>query len=249
MGTDPSATGEGRWGEPTSWSALQRGDVDYVARRFWDPIHRYLRGHLPRPEEAEDATQEFFLRFLQKSTVERLDPSRGSCRTFMFHLARQFLIAQYRARSRQKRRLVALDPDAVEAAGSDELGPAEEFDRQWFLSLIDRARRAVKAACLGRDNPQAYETFRLFYFGKGGPGAWTQKRIAAELGVPATQVNNYLHRTRKAFAVALREAVQEYCRPEDVDGEMRALAGFLEAHKLRGPPPSTFLVEPSSGER
>lgn len=236
--TDPS--------DVTSWTAVQSGDLDYVIRRFWNPIHRFLRSRLGSGVDAEATTQEFFMQFLQRHVVERMDPTRGTCRAFMFHMARQFLIDVFRRQAARKRSLaeVRATTAKLQRLESEDPGPQEEFDRQWFLSLLNAARREVKAACRERGSLQAYQAFRMYYFGSADAGSLSQADIASSLGISVTQVNNHVHRTRQRFARALRELVAEYCGPDAVDEELQSLARFLEGHRLQGPPPSSLDLPP-----
>jgi RNA polymerase sigma factor (sigma-70 family) len=222
----------------TSWTAILSGDVDYVIRRHWQPVFRFLRARLPHDEEAEEATQDFFLAFLRRELITRLDPAKGTCRSFVFHAVRQFLIDVYRRRSAQRRTPIGSpDPQPVEECASDLVGPPEEFDRQWFRSLVDHAREAVRRALERRGNPRAARAFELFYFEQDEDGRYTHARVAERLGIPRTQVNNQLHAARQLFGQALRELVAEYCGPEHLEDELLELARFLEDHHLEGAPP------------
>lgn len=236
----------------TNWTALAAGDVAHVVRAYWKPVFRYLRTRLPDEATAEDVTQEFFLRFLDTDAVSRADRQKGRFRTFLFHSARQFLVDQYRRRSAARRggQVAKVPVDEVldlQAAGDE---PQEAFDRQWFTSLLNRARKEVKRHYAERGTPQMYQAFHLYYYGSGGEsGTWSHRRIAEALAVPVTQVNNWLHRARVLFAERIREAVGGYARTEEEAlEEMRAVARFLEGHVYGGTPASTLGLPPPESE-
>ena len=63
-----------------------------------------------------------------------------------------------------------------------------------------------------------------------------------DLAEEVTQINNFLHRARAAYAQAIRELIAQYTRPGEVEEEVRSLGRFLECHRLQGPPPSTFIM-------
>lgn len=214
----------GSTGDETRWSRIHAGDYDYLVRRFWKPIRRFLIGRMVSPDEAEDLTQELFLAFIEKNLLARADPARGSFRSFVFHVARQLLIDRRRFDAAEKRgagRTVPLDPmHQAQATPADR--PEDEFDREWYLSLFNRARRDVKRHYARR--PEAYEAFRLYFFGEPGAEQPTYEEIADRLGQTEAQVRNNLHRSRKVFVEKVVEAIAEYVGGE---AELRAELGHL----------------------
>jgi RNA polymerase sigma factor (sigma-70 family) len=231
----------------TNWSAIRQGDLEYLARRYWKPLYRFLRPRLPQHEEAEEATQEFFLRFIERDVLHRLDPGKGRLRGLLFTMARQFLVDRLRAQGAAKRggEMTRVPvSDIVEIAPDCENDPQRDFDRRWFQSLVNRVRRAVKAHFHGKDQPLAYRAFRLFYFGTPDRTEWTQKRIADELGITQDMVNNYLYRGRQVYAEAVRSLVAEYAGQDGVEEELQELTRFLDGGGLEAPP-SQILVRPA----
>lgn len=223
--------------------------MEYLVRTFWKPIHRFLRSRLQDEQTAEDATQEFFLKFIERDLFGSLDPAKGRFRTFLYHIARQFLIDIVRSRQAAKRGgdREQIQVESIELADAQSASPDEEFDRQWWLSVVNEARRAVKKFATVNEKPGVYRAFRLLYFGTDRPEKWSLKDIAAEIDVSVPQVNNYLHKARGLYAAAIRESVARYCRsPEEAEAELSDLAAFLERHRVQGPPPSTFHPERNS---
>ncbi len=229
-------------GSRTDWTRIRGGDFDFFVARYWNPVHRYLAARLPTREEAEDVTQELFLTFLEKDFLARADAGRGSFRNFLFHAARQFLVDWYRTRSAAKRgedRQVSLEAVGSSAGGEAEEAP-DAFDREWYVSLFNRARRAVKEHYAALGHEEVYRAFRLFHFGDGSGEEWPQKRIAETLGVNLQSVKNWVHRAKDVFSREIRKAVTEYARSdEEVESELADLGRFLEKHRLLGPPSSS----------
>src|SRR5512132_566898 len=51
---------------------------------YWRPVYKHIRLRWRRsPEDAQDLTQEFFLRALQKNYFAPYDPARARFRTFL----------------------------------------------------------------------------------------------------------------------------------------------------------------------
>src|SRR5215831_2198254 len=77
----------------TSWSlVLSAGQAagersnDALAslcERYWYPLYAYVRRRGYTREEAQDITQEFFVRVLAKHYIGRADRNKGRFRTFL----------------------------------------------------------------------------------------------------------------------------------------------------------------------
>jgi hypothetical protein len=70
------AAGQGH--SPQAAEALER-----LCRTYWYPLYTFIRRHVPKAQDAEDLTQEFFTRFLAKEYFGRADPARGRFRSFL----------------------------------------------------------------------------------------------------------------------------------------------------------------------
>lgn len=229
--------------QPTRWSRIETGDYDYLVRLYWEPVRRFICYKLGSADEAEELTQELFLRFIEKDLLARADPSRGRFRSFLFSCVRNFLKNHYRERGTRKGRAesrrLALEKVPGEL-GDQEQDPRQIFDREWYVALLHRARRAVREQCEARDAGEMYQAFLLYYFGDGGPDALGQKEIAGRLGLSVAQVNNHVHRSRKLLMEQLQALVREYTgSEEDYRQEMAEMAACIERDSLlSSPPPS-----------
>ena len=65
-----------------------------LCEHYWYPVYAYVRrrGHLN--EEAQDLTQDFFIRILEGRYLDRADPSRGRFRSFLLNSCKFFLADQ-----------------------------------------------------------------------------------------------------------------------------------------------------------
>src|SRR5215813_1761211 len=50
---------------------------------YWYPLYAFVRRQGTSPHEAEDLTQEFFRRFLERNAVASVQPSAGKFRSFI----------------------------------------------------------------------------------------------------------------------------------------------------------------------
>lgn len=215
---------------PTRWSRIEGKDYDYLVRTWWQPVRRYLAARAGSKEQAEDLTQELFLHFIEKDLLGRVDPARGPFRRFLYHAARCFVVDRRRADSAAKRgggsSAVPIEDLQLDGSGPT---PDEEFDRQWYLSLLNRARRELREHYEGRDRAVVYEAFRLFVFGREAGEEWPQQRIAEHLGLSLMQVKNYVRRAKVVFHDLVRAAVEDYARTdEEIEAELAEMARVLE---------------------
>src|SRR5438552_4149470 len=85
----------------TAWGFIQSikdcADVDYLPAlnpflaAYWKPVFCFLRARGYRLHEAEDLTQAFFLRFLERDWILKVDPQKGRFRTFLLTLLVRFV--------------------------------------------------------------------------------------------------------------------------------------------------------------
>ena len=99
------------------------------------------------PEDAEDLTQQFFSRLLEKNYLGRADRDRGKFRTFLLASMNNFLVNEWKRSARLKRgggqSVVSLDLDAAEDRYAAEPGgePNSEDTYDGLRSGIAEASR------------------------------------------------------------------------------------------------------------
>src|SRR5215510_1960981 len=114
--------------ETTNWSLVLRAACDGPLGRealatlceiYWYPVYAFVRRNGVLGADAEDLTQAYFERFLEKKFLDDVRPKEGRFRAFILVTLRHFL-SNERDRSRaQKRgggqRLLSLDASEGEA--------------------------------------------------------------------------------------------------------------------------------------
>jgi RNA polymerase sigma factor (sigma-70 family) len=83
-------------------SPAARAAFHVFCQRYWSVVYEMIR--TKRSEvAAHDLTQQFFLKHLiERDSLSRLDPARGSFRGWLWAALHNFLIDEYRHRTRQK---------------------------------------------------------------------------------------------------------------------------------------------------
>ncbi len=204
----------------TVWSTLLkvRNDPDrvkdLVVRRYRQPVYEFAIQRGLTPEDADDVTQEVFLRVCREEFLEKADRTRGRFRTLLLAVTKHVIHAMRRrenAGKRDRRRRVSLED--FDVAGEP---PAEdpEFDRLWARNLVEKALDRLKGDA-------TIPAYRLKLQGK------SYREIAQALGRKETDVTNHVHRASERLRREIRKMISEYSAEEDVPAEIVALRKFL----------------------
>ncbi|HCN79046.1 MAG TPA: hypothetical protein DIT13_17920 [Verrucomicrobiales bacterium] len=207
--------------------ALARMCEDY--RR---PVEMFLaaRGHLP--QEVEDLTQEFFLRWLKSRAWKRADRMKGKFRTFML-AALNHLVAHEAAKKAALKRgggvmVQRFDEDIFDAEQPAKLEAdgCESFDCAWAVALVSHALAALQAEFVARDKEREFEVLRQFLPGSASPPSLEE--AAADMGTNVNAFKAALHRLRERFRELLRtEVAKTVSAPHEVEEELQYLRSLL----------------------
>ena len=214
---------------------VRQGAFGDLAEGYWRPSYHYLRLHWRlTPDEAEDMVQAFFATAFEKRYVERYDPSKARFRTFLRTCLDRFVMNVRKAESTVKRggaaERLSLDfPGAERELAAHATAPAADaedlFQRETIRTLFARTV-ADLADQYRRDDREV--VFRVFEkYDLSDDEAITYEAIARDLGLPVTQVTNFLYQARRRF----RERVLVHLRSlvgsdEEFRIEARELFGF-----------------------
>ena len=226
--------------QTTSWSVIRqatagseaavREALGRLCETYWPPVYAFVRRRGHAPSDAEDITQSYFARFLEKSYVHDFRPEKGRFRTFLLASVSHFLANEWDRGQARKRgggqRVISLDAaTAEERLGlepADHLTPERIFERQWAATVLarclERLRREEEAGG-GRDR---FERLKVHLCGDGAASGYAT--LALELSVSESAVRVAVHRLRRRFCAVLREEVAEtLADPAEVDSEIRWL--------------------------
>jgi len=232
--------------QTTRWSEVRRavGRDDAQAMEalsglcaaYWYPIYAYFRRAGRDSHDAEDLTQGFFVRILEKETFAVADPNKGKLRTFLLTYARNFMNDEYgRAHALKRGGGILSSFDGAQAEGRyakeplDELSPDRLFQRRWALAIVESSLRELREQFEASGKSQIFEALRPFL----GFGSDPEKRyedIAVTLGVPVGTLKNEVFRLRKRWRDLLFEKVAatlDEPTPEEIKGELAELLGCV----------------------
>jgi len=204
-----------------------------LCEHYWYPVYAYVRrrGH-PR-EEAQDLTQDFFVRILEGRYLDRADPSRGRFRSFLLNSCKYFLADQADRERALKRGAGAILPFEVSSGEEryrfeplDNETPEHIFERNWALSLLDRAVSCLRDEFTRHGSLGDFEKLKVFLLGQAEvPYA----ELAREMGASEGGLKVAIHRLRKRYRVLFqREIAETVADPAEVDSEIRFLFSALK---------------------
>lgn len=193
---------------------------------YWKPVYKYLRVRWRAgADDAQDLTQEFFTRALEKGFFDGYDPAVARFRTFLRTCVDRFVANQRRAARRLKRGggTVTFSLDFQGAEGEllsrgipDAVDVEEFFRREWVRSLFELAVAELRRRSQQRDRGLSFTLLERYDLeGDGGGERLTYARLAAELAVPVTQVTNHLAWARRELRAIVLDRLRELCGSED----------------------------------
>lgn len=230
--------------DTTSWSLVlaaaasgtpdSSGALADLCSRYWYPVYAFVRRQGYAREEAEDLTQGFFERLLEKDGLRHADPERGRFRSFLLASAKHFL-ANERDRVLTKKRggdrvHVPLDFDAADEwfqrDAKSATDPEKLFTRRWALTVLESALRATREELEREGRGDDLDLLVPFLTGDAARGAYAP--LAEKLRVTEGAARVAVHRLRARFRDQLRLVVAS-TMPDGapVDEEIRFLIGAL----------------------
>jgi RNA polymerase sigma-70 factor (ECF subfamily) len=186
---------------------VRRLAFDDLVTGYWKPSYKYLRIRWQlAPDDAEDVTQGFFAVAFEKDYLAAFDPARGRFRTFLRVCLDRYASKVHHAEHARKRggglQRLSVDFHGAEGElrGLDPPDPrdADQFFRQELIrDLFTRALADVRAALLADGKEVQFRVFERYDLGPAE--GRTYAAVAAEFGIPVTQVTNYLAAVRRRF--------------------------------------------------
>lgn len=209
--------------------------LEQLCRAYWPPLYAYVRHRVSDVHEAQDLTQAFFARLLEKHFVADADPNRGRFRAFLITAFKHFLSNEWeKARAIKRgggRKVLSLDFDSADSQvrvdPQSRLTPEQQYDRQWAITLLDRIMDLLEAEFAQKGKIDQFEALKGFLVGDHGGTTWA--RVADRLGMTEAAAKKAGSRLRHRYRELLREEIaQTVSGPDEVEDELRNLFSALE---------------------
>ena len=249
--------GEKRASEPrqfatTRWSLIlspansengeqkARTALDELCRTYWRPIFSFVCRRGYSMEDAQDLTQDFFVKILEGNWLQHADRNRGRFRSLLLKSLENFLVnAAVRTHTRKRGGdvdFISWDDWMAEAPSqlsisphaADSLPPERLFDLRWAVTVVEQALRRLREECESKGRR------RLFY---ALSSHLTEERdevsyasLSTALGIAESAVKKQLHAMRQRYRSLLRDEVAHtVADPTEVEDEIRYLCAALAA--------------------
>src|SRR5271166_3801912 len=199
----------------THWTvvlAAGRGDsrqanmaLEELCRTYWYPLYAYVRRHGHSREDAEDLTQGFFARLLEKNYLEGVTSDGGKFRSFLLVALKRFLANEWDRANRQKRGggVLPLSLDWQDAESryqitpADHLSPDKLYDRAWAVIVLEHVITRLRDENAAEGKAALYEQLKPFLM--VGKSEIPYAQAAAGLKMTEGAVRVAVHRFRRRY--------------------------------------------------
>src|SRR5579871_410402 len=209
-----------------------RSALSSLCESYWYPLYAYLRRRGYAADQAQDLTQEFFMRILEGRYLDRADPEKGRFRSFIL-TSLKFFVADEEDRHCARKRgggiLVPLEFSSGEARYQREPAhdetPERIFERRWALSMLDRVVERLRNEFVHHGRPEHFERLKIFLLGQSGA---PYAALAREMNTSEAALKVAIHRLRKRYRELFRQEIADtVADPAEVESELRYLAAVL----------------------
>ncbi len=230
----------------THWSVvLQAGNgespsaseaLDQLCRVYWYPLYAYVRQRGYSRDDAQDLTQSFFLRLLERDLLADLKPAGAKFRSFLLAALKNHLAGEWVRAHAAKRggmnpvlSLDALDPETRYAQEpEDTASPDAAFDRRWAETVLQQALERLRTEQTSQGKEAVFEALAGFLTGSGPTDSYAD--LAVQLVMSEAAVKMTVHRLRKRYGELLRlEVANTVSTAAEVQQELRCLLAAISA--------------------
>jgi RNA polymerase sigma-70 factor (ECF subfamily) len=195
-------------------------------------LYAYLRRRGYPADEAQDLTQEFFVRVLEGRYLDRANPEKGRFRAFLLN-SLKFFVADERDRQRAHKRgggvVVPFEFSSGEERYQREPAhgetPERIFERRWALSVLDRVVEKLRNEFVHHGRPEHFDRLKVFLLGQSdAPYA----ALARDMKTSEGALKVAIHRLRKRYRELFRQEIADtVADPAEIESELRFLAAVL----------------------
>jgi DNA-directed RNA polymerase specialized sigma24 family protein len=232
--------GSQAWFGTTHWSVVlsaqdpqcprSREALESLCGAYWYPLYSYARRTGKTPPDAEDLTQGFFARLLEKDYLKAAERGKGRFRTFLLVAFKRYLANEWDRQHAQKRggfaTVVPIDQELAETRFAYELGhglaPDLLFDRQWAMTLLERTMAQLQQEYSVSGRAELFEVLRPCLAKEHSAAPYAE--IAGRLKLTDAAVKMAVRRLRLRYREILQhEIAQTVATPEEIEEEIRHL--------------------------
>ena len=211
-----------------------------LCQTYWYPLYAFVRRRARDAHDAQDLTQGFFARLLEKDYLVDVQPQKGRFRAFLLAAVKHFLSNERDKARAAKRgggrqivslpRVMSLDWESGESRfltePAHDLTAERMFERQWAVALLDRVLNRLRDNHAAAGKLPQFELLQPFLTTDRQTASYSEAARQLTLTEDATRVA--AHRLRKRYRELLREEIaQTVATPEEAADEIRYLFAVL----------------------
>ena len=208
--------------------------LEVLCRTYWYALYAFVRRQGSSVTDAQDLTQEFFARFLDKKYIDRADPERGRFRTFLLACLKNFLANEWDRAQTLKRgaayKTISWDEHVAENQFSAEpvagVSPEDAFEKRWAGMLLEQVLLRLREEFAAAGKTEAFKSLKEFLWGAESSVSYAD--LSAQLGLNEGSARVAVHRFRQRYRELLRAGIADtVADPRDVDDELRYLISVI----------------------
>ena len=201
---------------------------------YWYPLYAFVRRRGCNHHDAEDLTQEFFCRLLDRNYLSAVDYRKGRFRTFLLMALERFMANEWRRVRTHKRggqfTFLSIEEQAAEHRYSLEpaswLSPEKIYEQSCALALLENALLKLRSEFEAGGKSEKFQRLKCFLTSDGEPSSYAE--LAAQLNSTEAALKMAVSRLRARYGELLREEVANtVSSPEEVEDELKALLSSL----------------------
>ncbi len=179
--------------------------LEKLCRTYWWPLYGFVRRQGYKPEEAQDLTQAFFARLLERRDLETVRQERRPL------ISLDDLLARERA-----------DQEPTHKLSADRI-----YERRWALTLLEQVLVRLGAEYKTAGKLPLFDRLKELLAGESGQPS--QAKIAAEMRMTENAVKQAFHRLRHRYRQLLHEEIAHtVAAPDDVEDELQHFFSVLQ---------------------
>jgi len=211
----------------TFWSTIaERPDRarQEIFTRYRTPVYNFILNQGYGESDADDLTQEVFLRISREEFLKKADQAKGKFRSLVLAVTRHVIWKEKARRSRLRASSVEQgDFDESSAGVFRDEGEDQRFNTLWVQNLVrlalDRLMMETRA-----DGPRYYEALVLSQF-----QGLSYDEVARALGARVSDIKNWIHYGKKKLKGHLIDHVRSYaCSEDGLSEELEFIGHFLK---------------------
>src|SRR5207237_8128676 len=194
-----------------------RDALEELCRIYWRPVFVFVCRRGYSMQDAQDLTQDFFVKILEPTWLQHADVNRGRFRSLLLTSLQNFLVKAAEKTHTRKRgggvEFVSWDDWMAEAPSQlsisahalNSLPPERLFDLRWAVTVVEHALRRLREECERKGRRRLFYALSCHLTEERDEVSYAN--LSAALGIAESAVKKQLHAMRQRYRSLLRDEV------------------------------------------